>query len=312
MRRFNLAVALAMGVALVGSAANAQIQASKEQIQYWTSKWTGERFADGRPKVSDDLMKRMELVSLEEAWGTMRRMGFNNQFEGDWIHIDTDDVKPIIGRALTVQFMPLRPDMREPMQAQATQEKRLGPHNTWPIELLQRGDVYVADSYGKIADGTLIGDRLGNGIYAKSQNGVVFYGSVRDEEGLRAIPGFNGLVKGFHPSAIAEMQMAGINPPIRIGAATVLPGDVVLAKRGGVIFIPAILAEQVVLDSEFVRMTDAFAFAMVQEGRYTAGQMDQALTPEMKTYFRSWLKADPRRVVVPANQLEAILTQRGY
>ena len=312
MRRFRLAIAVAMGAALMGSAANAQIQASKEQIQYWTSKWTGERFADGRPKVSDDLMKRMELVSLEEAWGTMRRMGYNNQFEGDWIHIDTDDVKPIIGRALTVQYMPLRPDMRDPMLAQAQQEKRLGPHNTWPIELLQNGDVYVADAYGKIADGTLIGDRLGNGIYAKSKNGVVFYGSVRDEEGLRAIGGFNGLVKGFHPSAISEMQMAGINPPIRIGAATVLPGDVVLAKRGGVIFIPAILAEQVVLDSEFVRMTDAFAFAMVQEGRYTAGQMDQPLTPAMKQDFRRWLQADPKRVVVPANQLEAILTQRGY
>jgi 4-hydroxy-4-methyl-2-oxoglutarate aldolase len=312
MRRLKLAVALAMGAALVGSAANAQIQASKEQIQYWTSKWTGERFADGRPKVSDDLMKRMELVSLEEAWGTMRRLGYNNQFEGDWIHIDTDDVKPIIGRALTVQYMPLRPDMRDPMAAQAAQEKRLGPHNTWPIEQLQPGDVYVADSYGKVADGTLIGDRLGNGIYAKSKNGVVFYGSVRDEEGLRAIPGFNGLVKGFHPSAIAEMQMAGINPPIRIGAATVLPGDVVLAKRGGVIFIPAILAEQVVLDSEFVRMTDAFAFAMVQEGRYTAGQMDQPLTPAMKQDFRRWLQADPRRVVVPRDRLEAILTQRGY
>jgi regulator of RNase E activity RraA len=317
MRRFQLAAAAAIVLALSGAEANAQapnhqIQASREEIQYFTSKWTGERFPDGRPKVSDDIMRRMQDVSLEEAWGTMRRLGYNNQFEGDWIHIDTDDLKPVIGRALTVQYMPLRPDMRDPMQAEATATNRLGPHNTWPIEMLQPGDVYVADSYGKVADGTLIGDRLGNGIFAKSKNGVVFYGSVRDEEGLRAIPGFNGFVKGFHPSAISEMQMVGINPPVRIGAATVLPGDVVLAKRGGVIFIPAILAEQVVLDSEFVRMTDAFAFAMVREGRYTAGQMDQPLTPAMKADFRRWLAADPSRVIVPRDQLETILKQRGY
>ena len=312
MRGTRLAIALAMGAALCGTAAQAQVQASKEQIQYFTSKWTGERFADGRPKVSDDIMKRMQNVSIEQAWALLRQNGFNNQFEGSWIHLDTDDTKPIVGRALTIQFMPQRPDMRDPLAEQAAREKRLGPHNTWPIELLQNGDVYVADSYGKIADGTLMGDRLGNAIYAKTKNGFVIYGSVRDEEGLREIKGFNGVVKGFHPSAIREMQMVQINPPVRIGEATVLPGDVVLVKRGGAIFIPAYLAEQVVLQSEWERMVDGFAHAMVQSGTYTAGQMDQAFPPEIKAHFRRWLNEDPRRIIVPRNQLEAILKQRDY
>jgi len=303
---------MAAAMAFAGTAANAQVQATPQQVQFFTSKWTGERYPDGRPKVSDDILKRMQGVSLEEAWGTLRQAGFNNQVEGDWIHIDTDDVKPMVGRVLTVQYMPLRPDMRDPLQEQATREKRLGPANTWPIEQLQPGDIYVADSYGKVADGTLIGDRLGNAIFAKSKNGVIFYGSVRDEEGLRDIPGFNGVVKGFHPSAIREMQMVQINPPIRIGDATVLPGDVALVKRGGAIFIPAFLAERVVLDSEFVRMTDGFAKAMVQQGTYTAGQMDQAFTPEIKAHFRRWLNEDPSRVIVPRNQLEQILKERGY
>ncbi len=141
---------------------------------------------------------------------------------------------------------------------------------------------------------------------------MVFYGSVRDEEGLREIAGFDGLVKGFHPSSMAEMQMVEVNPPIRIGDAAVLPGDVVLAKREGVIFIPAYLAEQVLQDSEFVRMTDAFAHAMVREGRYTGSQMDQAFTPEIKTEFVKWLAADPKRVIVPRAQLQEILKSRGY
>lgn len=312
MRGLSLAVAATVAMLIGGTAANAQIQASKEQIQYFTSKWTGERFPDGRPKVPDDIIRRMADVSLEEAWGTLRQAGFNNQFEANWEHIDLDILKPMVGRVLTVQYMPLRPDMRDALQEQATRERRVGGANTWPIEMLQNGDVYVADSYGKMNEGTLIGDRLGNAIYAKSKNGVVFYGSVRDEEGLRAIPGFNGWVKGFHPSAIREMQMVQVNAPVRIGDATALPGDVVLAKREGVIFIPAYLAEKVVLDSEFVRMTDAFAQAMVREGRYTAGAMDQAFTPQIKAEFRQWLNADPRRIIVPRNQLEAILKAHDY
>jgi regulator of RNase E activity RraA len=312
MRRLHLAAAVVAAMALASTAANAQVQASPQQVQFFTSKWTGERYPDGRPKVSDDIMKRMQNVSIEQAWALLRQNGFNNQFEGSWIHLDTDDTKPIVGRALTIQFMPLRPDMRDPLAEQGAREKRLGPHNTWPIEQLQNGDIYVADSYGKIADGTLMGDRLGNAIYAKTKSGFVIYGSVRDEEGLRDIQGFNGVVKGFHPSAIREMQMVQINPPVRIGEATVLPGDVVLVKRGGAIFIPAYLAENVVLQSEWERMADGFAHAMVQSGTYTAGQMDQEFTPEIKAHFRRWLNEDPRRVIVPRNQLEEILKQRGY
>jgi 4-hydroxy-4-methyl-2-oxoglutarate aldolase len=310
-RTMLAAVAMTCAVTLAPSA-NAQVQASKEQIQFFTSTWTGERFPDGRPKVSDAVLKRMESVSIEQAWGVLRQAGYNNQYEGSWIHIDPDDTKPITGRALTIQFMPLRPDMRDPLAEQGKKENRLGPHNAWPIDMLQNGDVYVADSYGKIADGTLMGDRLGSGIYARSKNGVVVYGSVRDEEGLRAIKGFNGVVKGIHPSAIREMQMVQINPPIRIGEATVLPGDIVLVRRGGTIFVPAHLAEAVALSSEFERMTDDFAKDMVNTGTYTSGQMDQAFTPEMKTRFRRWLQEDPKRVYVPRDKLNEVLTQRGY
>jgi 4-hydroxy-4-methyl-2-oxoglutarate aldolase len=305
----SVAVTCAM---MLASSASAQVQTTREQVQFFTSKWTGERYPDGRPKVPDDIIKRMQNVSIEQAWALLRQNGFNNQFEGEWLHLDTDDTKPIIGRALTIQFMPLRPDMRDPLAEQGKRDNRLGPHNAWPIDMLQNGDVYVADSYGKIADGTLMGDRLGNGIYSRSKNGIVVYGSVRDEEGLRDIKGFNGVVKGFHPSAIREMQMVQVNPPIRIGEATVLPGDVVLVRRGGAIFIPAYLAEQVVLQSELERTTDGFAHAMVQNGTYTSGQMDQALTPEMKAHFRKWLAEDPKRVYLPRDKLNDMLTKAGY
>jgi len=140
----------------------------------------------------------------------------------------------VVGRALTAQYMPARPELAGRLLDRGHREGRVGPMNSWPIDALQRGDVYVADGFGKIHDGTLIGDNLGNSIFAKSGNGVIFDGSVRDLQGLTEINGFNAFVRGWDPTAIQDMMLMGLNTPIRIGHVTVLPGDVVLAKREGV------------------------------------------------------------------------------
>src|SRR5215469_13926658 len=164
------------------SAQQVQVTPTPDQIIAMTPGWKGERFADGRPKTSDRLLERLKNVSLEEAWGYLRNKGYQNQFEGDWMIIDPDSV--MTGRVVTAQYMPLRPDYDSLIRAKGKDEKRIGNTNSWPIDVLQNGDIYVADSYGKMADGTLIGDNLGNAIYAHSHRGVIFYGSVRDIEGL--------------------------------------------------------------------------------------------------------------------------------
>ena len=160
------------------------VGSSPEYIKALTSEWKGERFSDGRPKVSDAILERLKNISIEEAWGVLRNKGFQNQYEGDWTIINPDEA--MTGRVVTAQYMPLRPDLDKQVKEQGKLENRAqqGGTNSWPIDILTNGDVYVADAYGKIADGTLIGDNLGNSIYAKSQRGVVFYGSVRDQEGL--------------------------------------------------------------------------------------------------------------------------------
>lgn len=214
--------------------ANAQrVGASPEYIKALTAEWKGERFPDGRPKVSDAILARLKNISIEEAWGVLRNKGYHNQYEGDWKVIFPDSA--MTGRVVTAQYIPLRPDLQNQVKEQGKVENRAqkGGTNSWPIDILVNGDVYVADGYGKIADGTLIGDNLGNSIYAKSQRGVIFYGSVRDQEGLEEIKGFNAWIKGQDPSFIFQMMLVSINNPIRIGRATVLPGDVVLAKKYG-------------------------------------------------------------------------------
>jgi hypothetical protein len=133
-----------------------------EQIKALTPEWKGERFPDGRPKTPDQLLSRLKNVSLEEAWGYLRNKGFQNQFEGDWMVIRPDSV--MTGRAVTAQYMPMRPDYDKLIKDQGKAEGRIGSTNSWPIDVLKDGDIYVADSYGKVVDGTLIGDNLGNAI----------------------------------------------------------------------------------------------------------------------------------------------------
>ncbi|HEY4656122.1 MAG TPA: RraA family protein [Cyclobacteriaceae bacterium] len=287
-----------------------QVTLAKDQIISITQDWKGERLPDGRPKVPDALLKRLKNISLEEAWGVLRNKGYHNQFEGEWMILKPGEA--LTGRALTVQYLPKRSDYDNLIRARGKEEKRIGNFNSWPIDMLSQGDVYVADSYGKIVDGTLIGDNLGNSIYAKSGNGVIFYGSVRDAEGLEKIDGFNAWIKGYDPSYIQEMMLGGINVPIRIGRVTVLPGDAVLAKKGGIVFIPAQLVEEVVLAAEFIALRDQFGHQRLREGKYTAGQIDQQWTDEIRNDFLKWLDQNPGKLPMSRAELDAYMKNRTW
>jgi len=287
-----------------------QVTLTPEQIKGYTPEWKGERFPDGRPKVSDKLLERLKKVHLEEAWGILRNKGYQNQFEGDWTIQFPDS--SMTGRVVTAQYMPLRPDVDKVIKEIGKTEKRIGASNSWPIDVLKDGDVYVADSYGKIVDGTLIGDNLGNAIYAKSHRGVVFYGSVRDVEGLDEINGFNSWTKGNDPSYIQQMMLGGINVPIRIGRATVLPGDAVLAKKYGVVFIPAHLLDTVVLNAEFISLRDQFGHQRLREGKYTPGQIDTQWTDEIKKDFLKWINDNPGKLPMTREELDKFMKDRNW
>ena len=289
-----------------------RVGSSPEYIKTLTADWKGERLPDGRPKVSDAILERLKKVSMEEAWGVLRNKGYQNQYEGNWQVIRPDSV--MTGRVVTAQYMPSRPDFIKVVQEQGKTEGRAqqGGTNSWPIDILVPGDVYVADGYGKIADGTLIGDNLGNSIYAKSQRGVIFYGSVRDQAGLAEIKGFNGWIKGQDPSYIQQMMLTSINAPIRIGRAVVLPGDVVLANQYGTIFIPAALVEDLVLTSEVTELRDEFGHQRLREKKYLAGQIDSKWSDEIKKDFLNWLKNYPGKLPMSQAELDNYLKDRNY
>lgn len=302
---------LALGaLALIPCLAPAGLTPGAEEMRFYTADWSGPRSPDGRPQVPDALLQRVKAISIEEAWGVLRNEGYHNQFEGGWVMLHPDEA--FVGRALTAQYRPLRPDINTRLLAQGKAEGRIGPSNSWPIDMLQKGDVYVADGFGKIVNGTLIGDNLGNSIFAKSGTGVVFDAGARDIEGLEAIEGFNACVRGFDPTYLMESMLMGINVPVRIGQVTVFPGDVVLAKKEGVIFIPPHLLEKVVIQSEFIKLRDQFGHQRLREGTYTPGQIDTRWTDAIKADFLRWLDQHPELLPMTRSELDAYLEGRNW
>lgn len=290
------ATALALAAAMP---AGAQIgMFSKEQLVDLTRAWTGERFPDGRPKVPDAVLDKLKETTAEEAWGTLRGAGYRLQFEGGWKEINPGE--RLVGRAVTAVFMPARPDTNAYINDHGKQEGRTGHgQNAWVIDTLVKRDVMVVDLYGKIDGGTIIGDNLGTAIMTHTGTGLVVNGAVRDPSGLAEIKGFHVFARDFHPSAIAEATLMGMNVPIRMGQVTVLPGDVVLSDPDGITFIPAQLAEKVADESEFTHYKDDWGHTMLREGKYKSGQIDAQWTPAMIGEFNAWLATKGAKLRMP-------------
>ena len=199
IRYFGMAVVCSsmMLGAMPGARAQQGFFTPEDVIKY-TPDWHGERFPDGRPKVPDSILDRMKSVTLEEAWAVVENAGFMHQYEDGWLSIHPDKV--LVGRALTAVWMPGRPDIQKLIEAQGVQDKRQGAMNAWPVDMLQPRDVYVADHFGLKVGGPSIGDNVGNAIYAKSGNGIVYDGAVRDINGLDELPNFVSFVRFYDPS----------------------------------------------------------------------------------------------------------------
>jgi 4-hydroxy-4-methyl-2-oxoglutarate aldolase len=274
---------------------------SKDQRIEFTADWHGDRFPDGRPNVPDSVLARLKAVTADQAWDVLQDAGYRSQFEGDWKVINPGE-RPgerLVGRVVTAVFMPRRPDVDAVIRANGKKENRIGDENSWIIDILKPGDVLVVDLFGKIRYGTIVGDNLSTAIYAKSHNGLIVNGAVRDVTGIQEIPGFQVYTRGVDPSALENVMLTGINVPIRIGAVTVMPGDIAIGDPEGITFVPPQLAGKVADDTEMDHMVDNWGHMMLREGRYTPGQIDGKWTKEMIEQFNAWLEKKGSRLHMP-------------
>jgi regulator of RNase E activity RraA len=257
-----------------------------------TAKNPFERFPDGRPKVPDSLLDQVRGLSMEEVWGILPRAGYPNQYEGDWRLLHPE--RKLVGRAVTAQFMPVRADLNEIIAAEGKTKGERGGQNQWVIDKLQPGDVVVVDLFGKNEGGSFVGDNLATAIYAATKTGFVIDGGIRDLEGIHPLE-MPAYFRGAHPAALGGVMLTGYNVPIRIGNATVMPGDVVLGDREGIYFIPPELAQKVVDRAEETHIHDEWTKQKFMTGKYKSSDLystprDPELRKEYEEYKKSRMK----------------------
>jgi regulator of RNase E activity RraA len=262
---------------------------SRDEMIRYTSRNPYERFPDGRPKVPDSVLDKVKELSSEEIWNVLPGAGYNNQFEGGWQVLHPG--KKLVGRAVTVQYMPLRPDVGDIADANAVAKGQVKSPPQRVIDMLQPGDVVVVDMFGKIAYGTFGGDNLHTALYAATGTGFVIDGSLRDLDGVMEI-GSAGYIRGATPTSYREVMITGINVPIRIGSATVMPGDVVYGNREGVSFIPPHLVDKVLKTAEVTHIHDEWTKAKFKTGKYKSSELYPSPTdPALKKEYEEYLKA---------------------
>lgn len=280
-----------LGATALVSVLNAQIYTlSRDQLVKMTADNPYDRFPDGRPKVPDALLEKVKGLSIEEIWAVLPAKGFKHQLAGNLKIMHPE--KKLVGRAVTAQFMPMRPDLAKLANPDSA-GPRISPHQRVLIDNLKLGDVPVVDLFGKIEGGTIVGDNLATAIWNATHTGLVVDGGIRDMEGIFPI-NMPVYYRGSDPSAIdyQSAMMTGYNVPIRIGEATVMPGDIVFGDRGGLYFIPPAYVKEIVDKAEVTHIHDEWTKIKLDTGKYKSSDIyPSPHDPALKAEYEAYLKA---------------------
>jgi regulator of RNase E activity RraA len=267
---------------------------SRDQMIKYTAANPYPRFEDGRPKVPDELLEKCKGLSIEEVWSVLHeKKGFSQQYAGEGWKIMHPD-KKLVGRAVTLQFMPARADLQKVADPNTGSGPHIAPHQRF-IDSLQPGDVPVVDLYGKIEGGTVVGDNLATAIWDATKTGLVVDGAIRDAEGIFPI-GMPVYYRGVHPTPIdySSAMVTGMNVPVKIGDATVMPGDIVFGDRGGLYFIPPEFVKEILDRAEVTHIHDEWTKMKFDTGKYKSSDIypsphDPALKKEYQDYLKQKL-----------------------
>src|SRR5437868_10478501 len=262
---------------------------SKQELTDYTAQNPFGRFPDGRPKVPDDLIERARGLSSEEVWEVLQNKQFNNQYADGFQVLHPG--KTMVGRAFTVQFMPRRADVEDVAEAKVKERGLPRLTNQAAIDMLQPGDVLVVDLFGKKVDGTIVGDNLFYYVMkATHSGGLVVDGSVRDLDGISEID-MPAYFRSVDPTPIGNVMLTGINIPIRIGNATVMPGDLVVGDREGVYFIPPQFVQEVLDQADVVHIHDEWTKKKFAQGKYKSNEIyGSPKDPKLQQEYQEYLK----------------------
>jgi len=292
VRRTAATFGAALSICLVLGSGSAQAQLfilPKQDLIDYTAKSPFDRLVDGRPKVPDAMIERARDLSSEEVWATLHEKSFNNQYADGFQVLHPG--RTMVGRAFTVQFMPLRTDVEDVAEGKAKERGLPRLTNQAAIDMLQPGDVLVVDLFGKKVDGTIVGDNLFYYVMkATKSGGLVVDGSIRDLDGLSEID-MPGYFRSADPTPIGNVMLTGINVPVRIGGVTVMPGDLVVGDREGVYFIPPQFVKEVLDRADEIHVHDEWTKKKFDEGKYKSSEIyGSPKDPKLQEEYRDYLK----------------------
>ena len=99
-------------------------------------------------------------------------------------------------------------------------------------------------------------------------------------------------MRDFHVSAIGDVILTGINVPIQVGNATVMPGDLVIGDREGLTFVPPHLVEEAANRAKLTELHDVWTKGKFESGKYTASELYPSPSdPALKKEYEEWLAA---------------------
>ncbi|MGH9854680.1 MAG: RraA family protein, partial [Blastocatellia bacterium] len=201
----------------------------------------------------------------------------------------------LVGRALTMRYLPQRPDLDEGVRQLAKEGNWDPSFNVRGGEDAKTGDVVVVELGGMVDRATFMGTMTGLGMKLRGVKGVVVDGGIRDLNEFLTWKDFPIYYAGAHASAMADQIGVEWNAPVRIGNVTVLPGDVVIGDEEGLLFFPPQLAEDAIRAAENQTYNEDFKAEMMKSGKYRTRDIYPRLSPEMEKVFEEWKKTHSRK-----------------
>jgi 4-hydroxy-4-methyl-2-oxoglutarate aldolase len=291
----GLSVGAAPPVAAQTAAATATVPVNRAARDTWTPVMDVLK-AQRRP-VTDAQLARLAELPIEAVWGGLQGKRYQHCFVTGFQ--TTQPTAKLVGRALTMRYLPVRPDLQEAVDTLAKEGDWDFQYNVRAGEDAKAGDVIVVEQGGMVTRATFMGDVTGLGMKMAGVKGVIIDGGLRDLAEFLPWKDFPVYYLGSHASAMADQVGVEWNVPIRLGVMTVLPGDVVIADASGVLAFPPQLTDEVIKSAEDTVYTENFKREMMRSRKYRARDIYPKLSPELEKVFAEWQKTHQKEGVKP-------------
>lgn len=249
--------------------------------------------APKRPRATDEQLAKIKNLQIENLWGAVQNKGYKNCFVS---HLkSTQPSIKMVGRATTMRYLPIRPDVDEAVQQLAKEGDWDYRFNTRAGEDANPGDVVVVELGAMVERATFMGTMTGLAIKLRNTTGIVVDGGIRDLNGFLQWKDFPVYYAGAHASAMADQIGVEWNVPVRIGPVTVLPGDIVVGDEEGILVFPPQIADEVIKAAETQTYNEDFKEEAMRSGKYKTRDIYPRLSPAAEKEFEEWKKKHPRK-----------------